>query len=81
MRILQHLASIFGSFGKYQSVNEKRTVTDRNPHKRTRFEVAKDFYIDAINIESARAQYDKIMHHKAMRLSKSLTKEINYGVK
>ena len=79
MKFLQHLAGIFGGFSKFTANNEKRTITNRNPHKRTRFEVAKGFFIEAINIESARAQYDKIMRHKAMRLQKSFNKQLQYS--
>jgi len=77
--LLMALSGMFNSNAKLYESQPKRTRTSRNTHKRNRFEVSKGFFIDAINIESARAQYDKIMRHKAMRLQKSFNKQLQYA--
>lgn len=79
MKPFQHLAAIFGilSAGNMTNHTDRRTVTNRNPHNRTWFEVG-GLNIWAVNAESAQAQHDRIRAHQAMRLDKSNNK-VNYA--
>jgi hypothetical protein len=77
MKMISLLASIAGMFASTANNVEsdrRRIRTNRNPHNFTRFEVAPNFFISAVNIQSAEAQYNKIMAKKAMRLEKSNAK-------
>lgn len=69
--LLMAMAGMFSESAKGYNYANKYTRTNPNPHNFTRFEVAPNFFIRAVNIESATAQYNKIMAHKAMRLEKS----------
>jgi len=75
-QIFSAFGQMFSSYATRTESDRKRIRTNRNPHNFTRYEVAKDFFIDAVNIESATAQYNKIMAKKAMRLEKSNAKQL-----
>ena len=79
MKPFQHLAAIFGilSAGNMTNHTNKRTITNRNQHNRSYYEIG-GLKIWAVNIESAQAQHDRIKAHQAMRLAKSNAK-VNYA--
>jgi len=79
MSIFRSLAGIFGILAACNLTNDtdKRTITNRNPHNRSWFEI-NGLKIWAVNAESAQAQHDRIRAHQAMRLDKSNNK-VNYA--